>query len=102
MVCSCPLGALDFGFPRWCWPRSASTCVLLRATLPELQSNLCWLLPLVGLEISGESQALNLGWLLLVSGLGLTEASCCLFDRIYKVLKHSQLMNSDMSPDCQP
>ena len=32
-----------------------------------------------------DSQAkpsINLGWLLLVLGLGLTEASCCLFERI--------------------
>ena len=31
---------------------------------------------------------MNLGWLLPVLGLGLTEASCCLFERISEVLKH--------------
>ena len=53
-----------------------------RGTLPELQSNLRWLLLVLGLEIPRQSQAVNLGWLLLVSGLGFTEASCCLLDRI--------------------
>ena len=31
---------------------------------------------------------MNLGWLQLVLDLGLTEASCCLFERIYEVVKH--------------
>ena len=31
---------------------------------------------------------MNLGWLLLVPCLGLTEASCCLFDRTEEVVKH--------------
>ena len=31
---------------------------------------------------------MNLGWVLLVLGLELTEASCCLFDRIYEDVKH--------------
>ena len=43
-----------------------------------------------GLGDSQASQALHLGWLLLVLGLGLTEASCCLFAMIYKVVKLSQ------------
>ena len=51
-----------------------------RGTLPELQSNLRWLLLVLGLEIPRQSQAVNLIWL----PLGLTEASCCLFDRTYK------------------
>ena len=43
---------------------------------------------MLGLEIPRQSQAVNLGWLLLVLGLGLTEASCCMFDRILEVVKH--------------
>ena len=31
---------------------------------------------------------MNLGWLLLVAGLGLTETSCCLFERFMEVVKH--------------
>ena len=31
---------------------------------------------------------MNLGCLLLVLGLRLTEASCCLFERIWEVVKH--------------
>ena len=31
---------------------------------------------------------MNLGWLLLVPGMGLTEASCCMFERIKEVVKH--------------
>ena len=82
MICSCPLGALAMGFPRWYMPRSGPTCVLPRATLPEVQSNLRWLLVVLGFEIPRRSQAVNLGWLLLVLGLGRTEASCYLFERI--------------------
>ena len=52
------------------------------APLPELESNLRWLLLMVGLGIPRQSQAVNPGWPLLVPGLGLTEASCCLFERI--------------------
>ena len=70
-VCSYPLDVQVLGFPRWCRPRSAPTCVLPWATLPELYSNLRWLLVL-GLEIPRRSQAVNLGWLLLVLDLGLT------------------------------
>ena len=62
--------------------RSALTCVLPRAILPEIESNLRWLLLVLGLEIPRQSQAVNLAWLLLVLGLGFTEASCCLFDMI--------------------
>ena len=43
---------------------------------------------MLGLEIPRQSQAVNLGWLLLGPGLGLIEASCCLFDRTYEVVKH--------------
>ena len=60
--------------------------------LHELQSNLRWLLLVLGLEIPRQSQAVNLGWILLVPKLGpvskkyrgggVTEAICCLFDRI--------------------
>ena len=76
MVCSCPLGALALGFTGWCRPRSVLNCVLPRATLPVLQSNLRWPLFVLGLEIPRQSQAVNLGWLLLVLVLGLTEANC--------------------------
>ena len=51
MVCSCPLGTQALGFPRWCRPRSACTCVLPRATLHELWGNLRWLLFVLGLGI---------------------------------------------------
>ena len=50
-VCNCPVGALALGFPRWRRPRSGPTCFLPRATLPELYSNLTWLLLVLGLEI---------------------------------------------------
>ena len=43
---------------------------------------------MLSLEIPREHQAVNLGCLQLVLDLGLTEASCCLFERIYKVVKH--------------
>ena len=43
---------------------------------------------MLGLEIPRRSPAVNLGWLLLVPCLGLTEASCCLFDRPEEVVKH--------------
>ena len=43
---------------------------------------------MLGLKIPRQSQAENLGWLLLVLGLGLNEASCCLFERISEVVKH--------------
>ena len=82
MVRSCPLGALTLGLPGWCKPSLAPSCVLPQATLPELYSNLRWLLLVLGLEIPRRSQAVNLGQLLLVPGLGLTEASCFLFERI--------------------
>ena len=49
---------------------------------------------MLGLEIPRRSQAVKLGWLLLVpvlgplskryEGWGLTEAGCCLLERIYK------------------
>ena len=52
------------------------------ATLPEFESNLRWLLLVIRWKIPRGSQAVNLGWLLLVLALGLTEASCFLFDRI--------------------
>ena len=47
-----------------------------------------WQLLVLGLDIPRQSQAVNLGWLLLVLGLGLTEASCCMVDRIQEVVKH--------------
>ena len=37
--------------------------------------------------MSRQSQAVNLDWLLPMPGLGLTEASCCLSESIYKVVK---------------
>ena len=36
----------------------------------------------VGLGDLWQSQSVNLDWLVLMSGLGLTEASCFLFERI--------------------
>ena len=39
------------------------------------------------MEISKGSQVVKLIWLVLVLGLELTEASCCLFDRIGEVVK---------------
>ena len=51
-----------------------------------------WLLLVLGLEVPRLNQAVNLGWLLLVLGLGplskryrgwgLSEASCCFFERV--------------------
>ena len=46
---------------------------------------------MLGLEIPRQSQAVNLGWLLLVLGLGLTEASCCLFERAIHMEKQHGL-----------
>ena len=43
---------------------------------------------MLGSEIPRRSQAVNLGWLLLVLGLGHTETSYCLFERILEVVKH--------------
>ena len=43
---------------------------------------------MLSLEIPREHQAVNLGWLQLVLDLGLTEASCCLFARIWEIVKH--------------
>ena len=40
------------------------------------------LLLVLGLEIPKQSHPVYLGWLLLVLGLGLIEASCCLFEKI--------------------
>ena len=81
MVCSYPLGALALGFPEWWRPRSVLTCVLPRAIPPSIKesekSAAC-----AGLGDSQANQAVNIGWLLLVLGLGLTEASCFVFDRI--------------------
>ena len=83
MVCSCPLGVLALRFPKWCRPSSAPTCVFPRVTLPELLSNLTWLLLVLDLDIPRRSRAVNLGWLLLpVLGLGLIEASRSLFERV--------------------
>ena len=42
---------------------------------------------MLGLDISRWSRAVNLSWLLLVLGLGLTETSCCLCERILEVMK---------------
>ena len=55
---------------------------------PCLSYKAFWLLLVLSLEISRQSHAVNLGWLLLVSRLGLTEASCCLYERIQEVVKH--------------
>ena len=67
----------------WSFPGGASQgqspTVLSRAILPELSKKVVLVL---GVEIASRTQAVNLGWLLLLPGLGLTEASCCLFERI--------------------
>ena len=34
---------------------------------------------------------MNLSWLLLVLGLGHTEASCCMFNRIQEVVQHEPI-----------
>ena len=39
---------------------------------------------------------MNLGWLLLVLDLGITEASYCLFERIWEVVKHEARTVIDM------
>ena len=92
MVSSYPLCAQALGFLGWCGLRSAPACVLPGSTLHELQSSLSWPLLVLGLEIPRKTQVVNLGWLLLVLGLGslskryrgwkLIEAGCCLFERI--------------------
>ena len=46
---------------------------------------------MLGLEIPRQSQAVNLGWLLLVLGLGFTKVSCCLFERIQEVVQHEPI-----------
>ena len=51
---------------------------------------------MLGLEIPRVSQAVNLGWLLLVVGPGLTETSYCLFERIWEVVKHEARTVIDM------
>ena len=68
MVCNSPLSVLALGFPRWCRPRSVPIRVFPGAALPELLSNLRWLLLVLGLEIPRQSQTVNLGWLLLMPG----------------------------------
>ena len=92
VVYSCPLGVQAIGFPSWYRPRTATTCILSRDTLHELQNNLQMAVTCAGLEIPRQSQAVNLGWLLLVptlgprsmwyGGWGPAEAGCCLFERI--------------------
>ena len=71
----------DWGFPGGAG-QGQSPPVFAWGPLSELHSNLRWLLLVLGLEIPRRSQAVNLGQLLLVPGLGLTEASCFLFERI--------------------
>ena len=56
VVCSCPLGTQPLGFPWWCRQRSAPTCVLSRAIVPKIQSNLRWLLLVLGFEFLGEAK----------------------------------------------
>ena len=46
---------------------------------------------MLGLDIPRQSQAVNLGWLLLVLILGLTETSCFLFDMVYKVVQYEPI-----------
>ena len=43
---------------------------------------------MLGLEIPKQSQAVNLGLMVLGLGLGLTDTGCCLFERIWKVVQH--------------
>ena len=42
---------------------------------------------MLGLQIPRQSQAVNLGWLLLLRGLGITEANFCLFESIQQVMQ---------------
>ena len=43
---------------------------------------------MLDLDIPSHNQAVTLGWLLVVPGLRLTEASYCLLERISEVVKH--------------
>ena len=52
----------------------------------ELQSYLQVATTCVSLEVPRRNQAVNLGWLLLMPGLG--PLSSCLFDRIWEIVKH--------------
>ena len=86
------IGGIGSGVSGWCRSRSAPTCFMFMAILPELYSNLRLLLLVLGLEIPRQSQAVNLGWLPLVPCLGslskryrewdLTDTYCCLVERI--------------------
>ena len=81
MVDSYPLGALTLSFLGGADQGQPPACFSL-GTLTELQSNLRWLLFVLGLEMPRQSYTMKLIWLLLVLGLGPTEASYFLFDRI--------------------
>ena len=78
MVYSCPLGVQAKVSPDLC---------VAQGHLSKLQNNLRWLLLVLGLEIPRQSQAVNLGLLLLVLDLGplskfMGAGGYCLFDRI--------------------
>ena len=79
VIYSCPLGVLALGFARWCRLRSAPNCVLPQdhhARIIKQSESSTW---------AGLGDFLvkpNCESRLLVLGLGLTEASCCLFERI--------------------
>ena len=64
------LGALVLGTPRRCRPRLGTACALPGPTYQELQNNLQIAATCAGLGGSQQSQVVNLGWLLLVLGLG--------------------------------
>ena len=99
MAYSCLLGVQTLGFSRRCQPRSVPTDVFFPRPPCLSYKAICrWLLLVLGLEIPRRSQAMNVGWLLLVPGpwllsktyrgWGLTETGCCLFERIWEVVKH--------------
>ena len=63
-------GSTGSGFPGWCRPRLATTCVVPGATQHELQGYLQVAGNCVGLGGAPARHAVNQGLLLLVPGLG--------------------------------
>ena len=64
------IGGIGSGVSGWCRSRSAPTCFMFMAILPEVYSNLRLLLLVLGLEMPRQSQTVDLGGLLLVPDLG--------------------------------
>ena len=79
MVCSYPLGAQALGFSGWCKAQGHPAYAIMQSE----EAATC-----AGPRDSQGSQVVNIRWLLPVPGLCLTEASCCLFERILEVVKH--------------